>query len=113
MHGNSQAILGSGDGQRTLRPGNVLDLMKAVAEVSREIDPRLFATGPAAVQGADAIVGGTRVEDLAFTLACVPIIVPRAGPEPPSRPPTSACRPSPRLARATPALNAPTRRASQ
>lgn len=69
LFGNSQEILESEDGRRWLRSGNVRAFMKAAAEIVTLVNPEVFKGALAAVQDADAIVGGTLAENLAFTLA--------------------------------------------
>jgi sterol 3beta-glucosyltransferase len=69
LHGNSQTILESEEGQRWLRSGNVRAFMGSVAKIAREIDPHVFASGLEAARGADVIVGGTLIEELSVTLA--------------------------------------------
>jgi len=69
LFGNSKEIMESEKGQRWLRSGNVRAFMKEVANISKQIDPDVFRMGLEAVHDADAIVGGTLAEDLAYTLA--------------------------------------------
>ncbi|MCA3447455.1 MAG: glycosyltransferase family 1 protein [Rhodobacter sp.] len=69
LHGNSQEILESDSGKRWLESGNVAAFMKEAAAISARIDPEVFRCGLEAAHDADAIVGGTLAEDLAFTLA--------------------------------------------
>jgi sterol 3beta-glucosyltransferase len=69
LYGNSQTILESEEGQRWLRSGNVRAFMSSVAEIARELDPHVFASGLEAARGADMIVGGTLIEELSVTLA--------------------------------------------
>jgi len=69
LHGNSQAILESPEGQRWLRSGNVREFTNSVARINRELDPHIFASGLDAARGADLIVGGTLIEELSVTLA--------------------------------------------
>lgn len=69
LHGNSQAILESEEGQRWLRSGNVRAFMNSMAKIAREIDPQVFASGLEAARGADLVVGGTLIEELSATLA--------------------------------------------
>jgi sterol 3beta-glucosyltransferase len=69
LHGNSQEIMESESGQRWLRSGDVRAFMKEAASIAARVDPEVFRNGLAAVHDADAIVGGTLAEDLAFTLA--------------------------------------------
>ncbi|XWV17885.1 MAG: glycosyltransferase family 1 protein [Gemmatimonas sp.] len=69
LHGNSQTILESEEGQRWLRSGNVRAFMSSMAEIARELDPHVFASGLEAARGADVIVGGTLTEELSVTLA--------------------------------------------
>lgn len=66
---NSQEILESESGRRWLSSGNVRAFMKEIGEISARINPGVFASAALAAEGADAIVGGTLCEDLAFTLA--------------------------------------------
>ncbi|MCC6006533.1 MAG: glycosyltransferase family 1 protein [Rhodobacteraceae bacterium] len=69
LFGSSQEILESENGQRWLESGNVAAFMKELTRISNRIDPELFRTGLDAARDADAIVGGTLAEDMAFTLA--------------------------------------------
>lgn len=69
LFGNSQEILESESGQRWLRSGDVRAFMKEAGNICKRIDPDVFRTGLAAVHDADAIVGGTLAEDMAFALA--------------------------------------------
>ncbi|MDP2316980.1 MAG: glycosyltransferase [Pseudomonadota bacterium] len=69
LHGNSQAIMESEEGRRWLSSGDVIAFMKALGKILGEINPEVFRTAAAAAEGADAIVGGTLSEDLAYTLA--------------------------------------------
>jgi sterol 3beta-glucosyltransferase len=69
LHGNSQEIMESESGQRWLHAGDVRAFMKEAASIASRIDPKVFRDGLEAVHDADAIVGGTLAEDLAFTLA--------------------------------------------
>lgn len=69
LHGNSQEILESDSGKRWLESGNVAAFMKEAAAISSRIDSEVFRCALEAVGDADAIVGGTLAEDLAFTLA--------------------------------------------
>ncbi len=67
--GNSQDILESEDGRRWLSSGNVRAFMKALGDISTKISAQRHQTAEAAAHGADAIVGGTLMGDLSFTLA--------------------------------------------
>jgi sterol 3beta-glucosyltransferase len=69
LHGNSQEIMESESGKRWLESGNVAAFMKEAASISAQIDPEVFRGGLEAAEDADAIIGGTLAEDLAFTLA--------------------------------------------
>jgi len=69
LFGSSQEILESENGRRWLESGNVAAFMKELTRISARIDSDLFRTGLDAVQDADAIVGGTLAEDMAFTLS--------------------------------------------
>lgn len=69
LHGNSQEIMESESGQKWLRSGNVRAFMSEAAKLCEKIDPDVFRMGLDAARDADAIVGGTLAEDLAFTLA--------------------------------------------
>lgn len=69
LHGNSQEILESEEGRRWLSSGNVRAFMSALKEINNKINPEIFKCALAAVDGVDAIVGGTLTEDLAATLA--------------------------------------------
>lgn len=69
LHGNSQQILESDSGRRWLESGNVAAFMREAAAISARIDAEVFRSGLEAARDADAIVGGTLAEDLAFTLA--------------------------------------------
>jgi sterol 3beta-glucosyltransferase len=69
LFGSSQEILESDSGRRWLEAGNVGAFMKEAAKISARIDPELFRTGLDAARDADAIVGGTLAEEMAFTLA--------------------------------------------
>lgn len=69
LFGSSQEILESESGKRWLESGNVAAFMKEAAAISARIDTEVFSCGLEAARGADAIVGGTLSEDLAFTLA--------------------------------------------
>ncbi len=69
LFGNSQEILESEAGQRWLRTGNVRAFMNEVANISAQIDPKVFAAGLDATAGADLIVGGTLAEEMSSTLA--------------------------------------------
>jgi sterol 3beta-glucosyltransferase len=69
LFGNSQEILESESGRRWLESGNVAAFMKEAAAISARIDPEVFRCGLEAARDADAVVGGTLSEDLAFTLA--------------------------------------------
>lgn len=69
LFGNSQEIMESEAGQRWLRSGDVRALMKEAGNIAARIDPDVFRTGLDAVHDADAIVGGTLAEDMAYTLA--------------------------------------------
>ncbi len=69
LFGNSQDILESEMGQRWLRTGNVRAFMKEVTNISAQIDPKVFANGLEATDGADLIVGGTLAEEMSSTLA--------------------------------------------
>jgi sterol 3beta-glucosyltransferase len=69
LYGDSQEILESDSGKRWLESGNVAAFMKEAAAISARIDPEVFRWGLEAARDADAIVGGTLAEDLAFTLA--------------------------------------------
>ena len=53
LYGNSQTILESEEGQRWLRSGNVRAFMSSMAEIARELDPHVFASGLEAARGAD------------------------------------------------------------
>jgi sterol 3beta-glucosyltransferase len=69
LYGNSQEIMESESGKRWLESGNVAAFMKEAAAISARIDPDVFRCGIEAARDADAIIGGTLAEDLAFTLA--------------------------------------------
>ena len=69
LHGSSQTILESEEGKRWLRSGNVRAFVKSVATIAKDLDPPVFASGLEAARGADAIVGGTLLEELSVTLA--------------------------------------------
>jgi sterol 3beta-glucosyltransferase len=69
LHGNSQEILESEEGKKWLSSGNARAFMKAIGGIMNRINPEIFRTAAAAAEGADAIVGGTLVEDLSCTLA--------------------------------------------
>lgn len=69
LYGSSQEIMESEAGQRWLRSGDVRAFMKEGANIAARIDLEVFRNGLAAVHDADAIVGGTLAEDMAFTLA--------------------------------------------
>ncbi|MDX2090491.1 MAG: glycosyltransferase [Kofleriaceae bacterium] len=69
LFGSSQEILESEAGRRWLSAGNVRAFMKALAEINARINPRVFASAAEAARDADAIVGGTLAEDLAYSLA--------------------------------------------
>jgi sterol 3beta-glucosyltransferase len=69
LFGNSQEILESDAGRKWLSSGDVQAFMKGVAGIMAKINPELFKTAAAAAEGADAIVGGTLMEDVAFTIA--------------------------------------------
>jgi sterol 3beta-glucosyltransferase len=69
LYGNSQEILESETGRRWLSSGNVRAFMKAAAEIGARIIPEICRNAADATRDADAIVGGTLIEDLSFTLA--------------------------------------------
>lgn len=69
LFGSSQEILESEEGRKWLSSGNVRAFMKAIGKINARINPDVFRTALAAAEGADAIVGGTLMEDAAYTLA--------------------------------------------
>lgn len=69
LFGSSQEIMESEVGRRWLSSGDVRAFMKAMTEIAARINADVFRTAAAAAEGADAIVGGTLAEDLAWTLA--------------------------------------------
>lgn len=69
LHGSSQAILESEMSQMRLASGNKLAFLQTVIDISQRVSPGLYVSALQAVEGADAIVGGTLIEDLSYTLA--------------------------------------------
>jgi sterol 3beta-glucosyltransferase len=69
LFGNSQEILESEDGRRWLSSGNVRAFMQALGDIFKKVSAQRHQTAQAAAEGADAIVGGTLMGDLSFTLA--------------------------------------------